>query len=278
MRLNRGGHDPFKVYAAYHAAVNHNGEPTVILAKTVKGYGMGEGGESENTTHQVKKLDLDDLKHFRDRFDVPLTDDDLEKVPYYRPAPDTPEMVYLRRNREQLGGFIPRRVVVENDIKVPVAPCFESQLKGTGDREISYHDGVRPDAADAGARQDDRSSASCRSCPTKRARSAWKGCSVSSASTRPKDSSTNPKTPARSPRYRESKDGQVLEEGINEAGAFSAWIAAATVYEFASLYAGAVLHLLLDVRLPAHRRSSRGQPATCRREGFCSAVPPAARR
>src|SRR4030095_1510459 len=102
MRLNRGGHDPFQVYAGYHSAVHHEGEPTVILAKTVKGYGMGEGGESENTTHAVKKLNLENLKHFRDQFGVPLSDDDLARVPYYRPGPDAPEMVYLRRNRERL--------------------------------------------------------------------------------------------------------------------------------------------------------------------------------
>ena len=95
MRLNRGGHDPFKVYAAYQAAMDHRGQPTVILAKTVKGYGMGDAGESENTTHQVKKLDLDDLKHFRDRFDIPLSDSELESVPYYRPRSDSPEMVYM---------------------------------------------------------------------------------------------------------------------------------------------------------------------------------------
>ena len=83
-RLTRGGHDPHKIYSAYHSAVNHSGQPTVILAKTVKGYGMGEAGESENTPHQVKKLNLDDLKHFRDRFDVPLSDEDLQEVPYYR--------------------------------------------------------------------------------------------------------------------------------------------------------------------------------------------------
>ena len=137
MRLNRGGHDPFKVYAAYHSAVNHRGEPTVILAKTVKGYGMGEGGESENTTHSVKKLGIENLKHFRDQFGIPLSDDDLVRVSYYRPGPDTPESVYLKRNRERLGGFIPRRVVIENDIKVPDLSIFDSQLKGSGDREIS---------------------------------------------------------------------------------------------------------------------------------------------
>ena len=101
MRLNRGGHDPQKVYAAYHAAVHHEGQPTVIMAKTVKGYGMGDAGESENTTHQVKKLTFDELKHFRDRFDIPLTDVEVESVPYYRPPKDHAEMVYLRHQREK---------------------------------------------------------------------------------------------------------------------------------------------------------------------------------
>ena len=119
MRLNRGGHDPFKVYAAYQAAMDHNGQPTVILAKTVKGYGMGDAGESENTTHQVKKLDLDDLKHFRDRFDIPLSDGELESVSYYRPPSDSPEMVYMLKQRGKLGGPIPSRVVSPPGFDIP---------------------------------------------------------------------------------------------------------------------------------------------------------------
>lgn len=103
-RLNRGGHDPYKVYAAYHAAVQHQGEPTVILAKTVKGYGLGDSGEAENDTHQVKKLDLNALRYFRDRFDIPLKDRELEEVAYYRPPDDSAEMVYMRQKRESLGG------------------------------------------------------------------------------------------------------------------------------------------------------------------------------
>src|SRR5262249_20264293 len=137
MRLNRGGHDPFKVYAAYHAAVHHQGEPTVVLAKTIKGYGMGEGSESENVTHQVKKLDIESLKHFRDRFDIPLNDEHLEQLPYYRPPSDTPEIVYLKRQREKLGGSMPRRVAVSGDFEVPGLDVFESLLKGSGDRSVS---------------------------------------------------------------------------------------------------------------------------------------------
>ena len=137
MRLNRGGHDPFKVYAAYHAAVHHSGEPTVILAKTVKGYGMGDAGEAENNTHQVKKLDLDGLRHFRDRFDIPLSDADLEGVPYYRPPDDSPEMIYMRRQREKLGGPLPKRVAASGGFEVPGLEVLSAQLEGSGEREIS---------------------------------------------------------------------------------------------------------------------------------------------
>ena len=136
-RLNRGGHDPYKIYAAYHAAVKHTGQPTVILAKTVKGYGMGDAGESENTTHQVKKLDLDELKYFRDRFDVPLSDEQLQDVSYYRPAADSSEMQYLRQSRDRLGGFMPRRLVDQQTLSVPALSAFKAQIDGTGEREIS---------------------------------------------------------------------------------------------------------------------------------------------
>jgi pyruvate dehydrogenase E1 component len=105
-RLNRGGHDPFKVYAAYHAAVNHTGRPTVILAKTVKGYATG-AGEAVNKTHQMKKLDLESLKEFRDRFDMPFTDEQLKDVPYYRPDADSPEMRFMKEQRDQLAGASP---------------------------------------------------------------------------------------------------------------------------------------------------------------------------
>ncbi|MFB0932909.1 MAG: pyruvate dehydrogenase (acetyl-transferring), homodimeric type, partial [Pseudomonadales bacterium] len=108
-RLNRGGHDPYKVYAAYAAAASHKGQPTVILAKTVKGYGMGLAGEAQNITHSVKKLDLAELKEFRDRFDIPLPDSELEAVPYYRPPEDSPEMRYLKERRAALGGSFPSR-------------------------------------------------------------------------------------------------------------------------------------------------------------------------
>lgn len=136
-RLNRGGHDPFKVYAAYHAAVNHTGRPTVILAKTVKGYATG-AGEAVNKTHQMKKLDLESLKDFRDRFDMPFTDEQLEEVPYYRPAEDSAELRYMKEQRDKLGGYMPvRRQKASQQLTVPGLDVFANFLEGSGDREIS---------------------------------------------------------------------------------------------------------------------------------------------
>ncbi len=228
-RLNRGGHDPYKVYAAYHAATNHTGQPTVILAKTVKGYGMGDAGESENTTHQVKKLDLDELKYFRDRFDVPLSDDQLQDVPYYRPAADSSEMQYLRQSRERLGGFMPRRLVDQETLKVPALSSFKAQIGGTGERKVSStmafvrilatllrdkHLGKRvvpivPDEARTFGME-----------------GMFRQLGIYSS----EGQLYEPEDSGELATYKESKSGQVLEEGINEAGAFAAWMAAATSY------------------------------------------------
>jgi pyruvate dehydrogenase E1 component len=228
-RLNRGGHDPYKVYAAYHAATNHTGQPTVILAKTVKGYGMGDAGESENTTHQVKKLDLDELKYFRDRFDVPLSDDQLQDVPYYRPAADSSEMQYLRQSRERLGGFMPRRLVDQETLTVPPLSAFKAQIGGTGEREVSStmafvrilatllrdkHLGKRvvpivPDEARTFGME-----------------GMFRQLGIYSSEGQLYEPEDSDELAA----YKESKSGQVLEEGINEAGAFAAWMAAATSY------------------------------------------------
>ena len=229
MRLNRGGHDPFKVYAAYHAAVHHQGEPTVILAKTVKGYGMGEGGESENTTHAVKKLGLDNLKHFRDQFGVPLSDDDLARVPYYRPDPDTPEMVYLKRNRDRLGGSMPRRVVVEHDIKVPGLEVFDTHLKGTGEREVSTTM-VFVRMLAALVRDKEIGPRVVPIVPDEARTFGMEGMFRQLGIYSSEGQIYEPEDSDEIAGYRESKEGQVLEEGINEAGAFSAWIAAATSY------------------------------------------------
>jgi pyruvate dehydrogenase E1 component len=229
MRLNRGGHDPFKVYAAYHAAVNHTGEPTVILAKTVKGYGMGEAGESENTTHSVKKLDLDSLKHFRDRFDIPLSDDVLAEVPYYRPPVDSPEMVYLRRQREPLGGPLPQRSTEQETLDVPDLKIFESQLKGSGKRAISTTMAfVR--MLSTLVRDKSLAERIVPIVPDEARTFGMEGMFRQLGIYSSEGQLYEPEDFGEIAAYRESKDGQVLEEGINEAGAFSAWLAAATAY------------------------------------------------
>ena len=228
-RLNRGGHDPFKIYAAYHEAVNHEGQPTVILAKTVKGYGMGDAGESENTTHQVKKLDIDELKQFRDRFHIPLSDSELESVPYYRPPEDSVEITYMRKQREQLGGPIPRRVEARVRFEVPTLDLLKNQLQGTGEREISTTMAfVRVLASLLRDRQiRDRIVPII---PDEARTFGMEGMFRQLGIYSSEGQLYEPVDAGELAAYRESRDGQVLEEGINEAGAFAAWLAAATSY------------------------------------------------
>ena len=128
-KLRRGGHDPVKVYAAYHAAVNHKGQPTVILAKTVKGYGLGEAGEGKNITHSQKKLNEDELKHFRTRFGIPISDSEISKAPFYKPNEDSPVIKYLKERRQELGGYVPKRVVNNLPLKTPSDKLFMSFSK-----------------------------------------------------------------------------------------------------------------------------------------------------
>ncbi|MFN3580748.1 MAG: pyruvate dehydrogenase (acetyl-transferring), homodimeric type, partial [Pseudomonas sp.] len=135
-KLNRGGHDPYKVYAAYHAAVNHKDQPTVILAKTIKGYGTG-AGQGQNTAHNTKKVDIDSLKKFRDRFDIPVNDKDLEKLPFFKPEEGSAEYKYLHSRREKLGGYMPQRRVESFKVPVPPLDTLKAILDGSGDREIS---------------------------------------------------------------------------------------------------------------------------------------------
>ncbi len=136
-KLNRGGHDPFKVYAAYNAAVNHKGQPTVILAKTIKGYGMGESGEAQNITHQQKKMSHESIRRFRDRFQLPVPDDQLDEVPYVTFPPGSPEFKYMEDRRMELGGYLPTRRRKAEPLAVPELAAFERFLKSTDDREIS---------------------------------------------------------------------------------------------------------------------------------------------
>jgi pyruvate dehydrogenase E1 component len=136
-RLRLGGHDPKKVYAAYRSAVEHRGSPTVILARTIKGYGLGEAGEGRNITHQQKKLNVDELREFRTRFGIPIGDDEVADAPFYRPPDSSPEMVYLRERREALGGFLPSRGVRCAPLPPPPDEPFEEFALGSDGRETS---------------------------------------------------------------------------------------------------------------------------------------------
>jgi len=228
-KLNRGGHDPYKVYAAYHTAVHHKGQPTVILAKTVKGYGMGDAGESENDTHQVKKLSFDELKYFRNRFDIPLTDQQLEEVAYYRPPMDSAEMQYLRRQRDKLGGPIPRRTVDVQNLVVPELDAFAAQLQGTGERTVSTTMAfVR--ILQMLVRDKQIGKRVVPIVPDEARTFGMEGMFRQLGIYSSIGQLYEPEDSDEIAAYRESKDGQVLEEGINEAGAFSAWLAAATSY------------------------------------------------
>ncbi len=226
-RLNRGGHDPYKVYAAYHAATQHKGQPTVILAKTIKGYGMGDAGESENDTHQVKKLNLEELKKFRDRFDVPLSDKALEDIPYFRPADDSPEMVYFKKKRKALGGSIPQRFTDPTKLEIPELTVFEGQLKGSGERSISTTMAfVRILATLVRDKQVGKRIVPI--VPDEARTFGMEGMFRQLGIYSSVGQLYEPEDSDELSSYVESKDGQVMEEGINEAGAFAAWLSAAT--------------------------------------------------
>ena len=229
-RLNRGGHDPYKVYAAYHSAVNHTGQPTVILAKTVKGYGTGTTGEASNISHNVKKLPIDDLKQFRDRFDLPIRDEDLPDLPYFKPAEDSPEMIYMRKHREKLGGFIPsRRVQSDMQLTVPELSSLDAVLKGSGEREIST---TMAYVRVLGALAKDKNIGKhiVPIIPDEARTFGMEGMFRQLGIYSAKGQKYDPVDSDQVMFYKESKTGQILEEGINEAGAHAAWIAAATSY------------------------------------------------
>jgi len=228
-RLNRGGHDPYKVYAAYDAATKHKGQPTVILAKTVKGYGLGLAGEATNYTHSVKKLDLDALKEFRDRFDIPIQDSELESVPYYRPPEDSMEMRYLKQRRESLGGYLPRRKSDFHALELPPLSSLETILKGTGDREISTTMAfVR--ILSALIKEKKIGERIVPIVPDEARTFGMEGMFRQLGIYSSSGQLYEPTDTGQIMYYREDKTGQVMEEGINEAGAFAAWLAAATSY------------------------------------------------
>jgi pyruvate dehydrogenase E1 component len=228
-RLARGGHDSRKVYAAYKAAVEHRGAPTVILAKTLKGYGLGEAGEGRNVTHQQKKLNEEELREFRSRFGVPVPDDRVDDAPFYRPDSERPEMVYLRKRREALGGYVPTRRETAPPLEVPALDFFSEFLEGSDDREVATtmafvrllrrlmrHEGL-------GARvvpiiPDEARTFGMDALFRRHGIYAHTGQLYE-----PVDQESLLS-------YREAKDGQILEEGITEAGSMASFIAAGTAY------------------------------------------------
>ncbi len=228
-KMKRGGHDPEKVYAAFKSAIEHVGQPTVILAKTIKGYGLGESGEGKNITHQQKKLNEDEMKEFRSRFGIPISDDDIANAPFFRPSDDSSEMEYLKARRQELGGFVPSRKGDVRPIKTPPEEIFEEFYKGTEGREVSttmvfvrilakllkdkeigkYIVPIVPDEARTFGME-----------------SLFRQVGIYSHVGQlyepvDRDSLLY---------YKEAKNGQILEEGITEAGSVSSFIAAGTAY------------------------------------------------
>ena len=229
IRIKLGGHDPVKVYAAYAEAMAHKGQPTVILARTIKGYGMGEAGEGRNITHQQKRLNEQELLHFRDRFNIKLSDAEAIRAPFYKPEEDSEEIRYLKARREELGGYIPVRIVQDMKMDIPDISIFQELLDGTGDRSVSTTMAfvrlitilcrdkiigknvvpVIPDEARTFGMD-----------PLFRQLGIYSH----------KGQLYDPVDSDQFLYYKESKDGQILEEGINEAGAVSSFIAAGMSY------------------------------------------------
>jgi pyruvate dehydrogenase E1 component len=229
--LRRGGHEPAKVYAAFHAANAHKNQPTVLLVKTVKGYGMGKAGEGKNNVHQTKKLSDEDIKYIRDRFNIPIPDSQLADIPYYKPADDTPEMQYLQERRKALGGYLPKRLPkAEESFTVPSLDTFKSVIEPTAEgREISTTQAyvrfltqlLRDQALGP------------RVVPilVDEARTfGMEGLFRQIGIYNPKGQQYTPVDRDQVMYYREDKAGQILQEGINEAGGMASWIAAATSY------------------------------------------------
>ncbi|NYT64840.1 pyruvate dehydrogenase (acetyl-transferring), homodimeric type [Alcaligenaceae bacterium] len=230
-RLNRGGHDPHKVFAAFDAATKHKGQPTVILAKTIKGYGMGHTGQAKNPTHQQKKLDMDDIRAFRDRFNIPVPDDKLQDLPYYKPADDSPEMQYLHERRKALGGYLPkRRTRADEHLVTPELDVFKAVLEPTAEgREISTTQSfVR--IINQILRDKTLSERVVPILVDESRTFGMEGLFRQIGIYAPEGQKYTPVDKEQVMYYRESADGQLLQEGINEAGGFSSWIAAATSY------------------------------------------------
>jgi len=227
--LRRGGHDPKKVYAAYRAAIEHRGSPTVILAKTIKGYGLGEAGEGRNITHQQKKLNEKELREFRDRFKIPVSDEEVAGTPFYKPTPDSPEIRYLLERRRVLGGFLPKREVKTAPLKVPSLDTFADLLKGSGKLELSTTMGfVR--LLSLLLRDKEVGPRVVPIIPDEARTFGMDALFREYGIYAHRGQLYEPVDRSSLLYYHETKDGQILEEGITEAGAMCSWLAAATAY------------------------------------------------
>ncbi len=265
-RLRRGGHDPVKIYAAYHAAMNHHGRPTVILAQTKKGYGMGHWGQGKMGAHQQKKMEDDALLAFRDRFALPIPDADVKALKFWKPAADSPEMRYLHARRAALGGYLPARVTTAPKFAAPALDAYTRMTEGSGEREesttmsfvkllaqmlkdpvIGKH--IVPIVADEAR--------------TFGMQSLFRQVAIYS----PFGQLYEPEDRDELLYYKEAQDGQILEEGINEAGALSSWIAAATSY---SVHGTAMLPFYIFYSMFGFQRVGDliWQAGDCRSRGF----------
>ena len=227
--LRRGGHDSTKVYAAYAAAVKHPGQPTVILAKTVKGYGMGESGEGQMIAHQAKKMTHDALRQFRDRFQIPIQDEQIAEIPFIRFSEDSPELTYLRERRQALGGYLPSRRAKSAALDIPPLTTFDRLLKASGEREIST---TMAFVQMLGTLLRDKNIGKfvVPIVPDESRTFGMEGMFRQLGIYSAVGQLYKPQDADQLMYYREDKSGQVLQEGINEAGAMSSWIAAATSY------------------------------------------------
>ncbi|ANB02696.1 pyruvate dehydrogenase (acetyl-transferring), homodimeric type [Ectothiorhodospira sp. BSL-9] len=228
-RLNRGGHDPFKVYAAYEAAANHTGQPTVILAQTVKGYGMGSAGEGQMRAHQQKKMGIEEIRAFRDRFSIPATDDDVDQLRYLKPAEDAPEMKYMRQRRESLGGYLPVRKSIVAPLEIPDLSLFAGSLEDSGDRELSTTMALVRMLTQL-TRDKKVGHHVVPIVPDEARTFGMEGLFRQLGIYSSVGQLYEPQDKDEVMFYKEAKKGQILEEGINEAGALSSWMAAATAY------------------------------------------------
>ncbi len=228
-RLNRGGHDPLKVYAAFHAATTHQGQPTVILAKTIKGYGMGASGEAQNITHQQKKMSLESLQRFRDRYAIPVTDEQMEEIPYVTFPEDSPELEYMHARRKALGGFVPQRRRRAEPLVVPELAAFDRFLKSTDEREISTTMAF-VQILQLLLRDKTFGRRIVPIVPDESRTFGMEGMFRQLGIWNQQGQLYTPQDHDQLMFYKEDKSGQILQEGINEAGGMCDWIAAATSY------------------------------------------------